>query len=526
MKRSLNEFFDSLSPQEVDLLLDGMEIDPLDEETTDRLKAACTEALSSPIRRPRKRIWRRGLIAAACLALLAAAAGACAAEVREYNTAVQFFATNSLTTEGLTRSEIKAVYRDITTQSFSYSKTAEVIESSMSASQIAGFEIPQEQPTPEDVEALWNYKNFNGTYWVTNSAQSRTQYRYHNDHELDPDLGFDVHSQSRLEKYDGEQLLWTAVFPEFEIGAYVPVSDGVLVYGNSPTWSSTQPSPAWLAKVDSAGEIQWVQRLHREMDGLFKREYISAILENQDGSYAVFSKISSSESSRSVVYHFCLTQISPGGKERSAHMTELGSSFGIWNAARFGDGYLVQLGSYMEGEYAKIVKVDAKGNLTDSFSYSSEDRYYHVTNMVEFGGNVYLSAYTTPKNEDTPYSGGHYEISPVLDRLFEENRFSISSEELTPMVREIYTAVLLVCDPNGGAPKEFYSIEGSLGGILTTEESGTLQWDVESITTTEFSPYTSSHSIRGTCYVYRYTFDQAGNLVAQKKTGQVAHFAR
>ena len=524
MKKTLTDLFDEATAQELDLLLTDFEPEPLDTDTMERLKAACCRPAA--VKHLRVKLWRRGLAVAACLALLAAAGVACAAEVQEYNTAVEFFHTNSLPTEGLTRGEIKAVYRDITTEAFRYSKTAEVIESSLSGSQIAGFEIPQESPTPEDVEALWNYKNFNGTYWVTNTNQNRIQYQYHIDHEPDPELGFEVHSQSRLEKYEGDRLLWTAVFTEFEIATYVPVSDGVLVYGNTPTWSSEQPSPAWLAKVNHSGEIQWVQRLHRETDGLFKREYISAVLENDDGSYAVFSKISSSEGSRSVTYHFCLTQISPNGKERCAQMTELDGSFGLWNAARFGEGYLVQLGSYTEDEHAKIVRVEPDGTITDSFSYSAEDRYYHVTDMAEFGGNVYLSAYTTPKNEDTPYSGGHYEISSVVDRLFEENRFTISSEELTPMVREIYTAVLLVCDPNGGTPREFYAIEGSLGGRFTLGENETLQWDVESITTAEFSPYTSSHSIRGTSYVYRYTFDQTGNLIAQEKTGQVTHFAR
>ncbi len=42
----------------------------------------------------------------------------------------------------------------------------------------------------------------------------------------------------------------------------------------------------------------------------------------------------------------------------------------------------------------------------------------------------------------------------------------ISSEELTPLVRDNYTAVLLVCDPEGGAPETFYSVQGSLGGKL------------------------------------------------------------
>jgi len=511
LKKTLTQLFDEATAQELDLLLTDFEPDPLDPGTVERLKSVCSKPAA--VKRPRAKILRR-ILAAACLALLAVAAAACAAEVQEYNTAVEFFAANSLPTEGLTRGEIKAVYRDITTQSFSYSKTAGVIESSLSGSQIAGFEIPQEEPTPEDVEALWNYKNFNGTYWVTNLSQlPGADYRTRSEEKMDPDLGFEVLDRCYFEKYDEDALIWSVSYTDFWIENHVSVSDGVIVYGQTDTWSSQQPRHAWISKIDPDGRILWT----RKLENGFEKEYIAAVLELEDGSCAVFS--------RGELNYLCLSHFDKNGLQTDSHKTEVGN-YGIWNAARFGEGYLVQLGSYTEDEYAKIVKVDAKGNLTDSFSYSAEDRYYHVTDMAEFGGKVYLSAYTTPKTEGTPYSGGHYEISPVLDRLFEENRFTISSVELTPMVREIYTAVLLVCDPNGGAPNEFYAIEGSLGGVLTPGENGTLQWDVESITTTEFSPYTSSHSIRGTCYVYRYTFDQTGNLTAQEKTGQVAHFAR
>lgn len=514
MKQSLTDFFDSLSPQEADLLLNELEGDPLDADTMDRLKAACTEPLPSQMPRPRIRMGQRILFVAACLALLAVAGAACAAEVQEYNTAVEFFATNALPTDGLTRGEIKAVYRDITTQSFSYSKTAGVIESSLSGSQITGFEIPQEEPTPEDVEALWNYKNFNGTYWVTNLSQlPGADYRTRSEEKMDPDLGFEVLDRCYFEKYDEDELIWSVSYTDFWIDNYVSVSNGIVVYGQTDTWSSQQPRFAWISKIDPDGKILWT----RKLENGFQKEYVAAVLEHEDGTLAVFS--------RGELNYLCLSRFDKNGRQTDSHKTEVGN-YGIWNAARLGEGYLVQLGSYIEDEYAKIVKVDAKGNLTDSFSYSAEDRYYHITDMVEFGGKVYLSAYTTPKTGGTPYSGGHYEISSVLNRLFEENCFTISSDELTPMVREIYTAVLLVCGPDGGAPREFYAIDGSLGGVLTCGESGTLQWDVESITTTEFSPYTSSHSIRGTSYVYRYTFDQAGNLVSQEKTGQVAHFAR
>jgi len=69
-------------------------------------------------------------IAAASLALLVvfgSATFAAALEIREYNTAAAFFETNGLSADGLNRRDVKAVYRDITTNRFGYDKTAEVL---------------------------------------------------------------------------------------------------------------------------------------------------------------------------------------------------------------------------------------------------------------------------------------------------------------------------------------------------------------------------------------------------------------
>lgn len=112
-----------------------------------------------------------------------------------------------------------------------------------------------------------------------------------------------------------------------------------------------------------------------------------------------------------------------------------------------------------------------------------------------------------------------------LAYLFDNNIWAISSEELTPMVRDNYTAVLL-CDPEGGAPDTFYSVKGSLGGKLAVNGAGELAWDVESIVDTFFSPATSSFTIGGTCRVFRYTFDAAGAPASQEGTGEAVPYRR
>ena len=289
------------------------------------------------------------------------------------------------------------------------------------------------------------------------------------------------------------------------------MSDGVIAYGRTDTWSSNQTSHAWMAKIDLEGNLVWEKMLSNEFDS----EYIAAILENTDGSYAVFS--------RGDLKYFCLSQYTADGKETHFHKTEVGD-YGIWNAARFEDGYIVQLG---RNELTQIVKVDREGNITDSFTYNDESFYYFITDMIEFNGNIYLSAYAVPRlSDEEQNAGGRYEIANVLNYLFDNNIWEIASEELTPMVRDNYTALLLVCEPKTGKPQEFYSVKGSRGGKLSVSDTGNLLWNVESITSTFFSPATSSFTIGGTSYVFRYAFDTSGLLMSQEKTEEVVNFRK
>jgi len=493
MKRSLTELFDGCGPEELDRLLpEGLD-EPLSRDARERVRRRAM-GRAFPQRAGRNRRLRR-TAAAACLALAVGAAGlACAAEAREYGEAVRFFQENGLPTDGLSRAEVKAVYRDITTRRFACDQTAQVIKRS-----VAGVEISQREP--EELAELWSRRN-----------PAETGYSSRVEERMDRERGFEVFDRSFLDcRQDGE-VVWTAEFSDFYAEDWAPASGGLAVWGYTPVWSSEMTTRAWVARVDGRGTVEW----EAELDHGFHTEYVAAVLDNGDGTWAVIS--------RGDLNDLCLSQYSDSGEELSFHKTEVGNR-GIWNAAALGDGYLVQLGRELEGETAHLVRLDREGGVTDRFTYQGEDCYYRLTDMAEFHGQVYLSAYAVSKRagEDT---GRRYEIGEILDEIFESGNFEISSQELTPKVRDLYTAVLLVCGAEGGEPETFYSIEGSLGAELSVSEAGELVWEVERIAEAAFSPATSAYSIRGACNVFRYAFDGAGALVRQEDAGKTAEYFR
>ena len=492
-----------MNKENISKIISSIDEKYIDEATAfSAAQGEATPQRAAAARQTRRFGWRAVAACVVLLAVIGSAAFAFAAEAREYNAAVAFFRENGLSAEGLSRAEVKAVYRDITQNSFTYGKTAEVLRHAVS-----GWEIEQDEPTPEELAALWD-KNV----WMNKVAKSGVSYRTASLYAYDEKRGFDVFEKSILECYEDAQLLWSAEFTDFYIEGYARINEGTAVWGSNAGFSFSDTSCGWIALIDAAGNVTWQRCLSHG----FTNEYVASVLNNGDGTLAVIS--------RGDLKYLCLSCYSADGKELSFRKTEVGN-FGIRNAARLGDGYIVQLWNQFTGDTALLYKMDREGVLTDNFSYEEENRDYYITGMVEFEGQVYLSAYAVPKQQD---EGGRHEIANVLDYVFSKGAggAEITGEELTPIVRENYTAILLLCDPEGGAPKTFYSVKGSLGGKLSVDEAGMLQWDVESITTTFFSPATSSFTIGGNCKVFRYTFNTAGELTGQKDTGESVPYRR
>ncbi len=458
---------------------------------------AYIEAADAPQTKRFATFKRWGAVAACLVLLLSLGFGtyAYAMEAKEYNTALEFFEEYDLPTEGLTRIDIKKIYWDITTKSFTYSKTAEVIINSLSTEQIGGYEIFQKEPTPETVEKMWEYKNKNGWFPPFKTEPiSSIRYNEYPEYRTDSEghLEFD---KSIVEKYDGDTLIWRVSFPEFYAWGHQAVSDGVIVYGREREWSNWQ-TDQWIAKFDEDGNRLWM--LEQVPIG-----EINAVLENADGSYAVFTWKG-------------LVQYTADGEEISFQKgCGVGRSFK--KAVHFGDGYLIVYGE------SHLLRTDSQGNVIGDFAYSTEDAFYSFNDVIEYGGKIYVSAYAVPK-ENTEGSRG--ELSKILQYLHENMTYPFPGEEITPMMRENYSAVLLICDPDVGTPEAFYSVKGSMGGALSYTEDGNLCWNVNDITSSYYSPATSSYSFLLFCTVFQYEFDHTGVLVNRIETDNVTSISK
>lgn len=444
---------------------------------------------------------KRWIAAAACLMLLISSCfgiHAYAAEQREYKAAMTFFAENDLSTESLTRSEIKAVYRDITAKQFAYQKTAEVLQASLQE-KIPGYEIQQEAPTPDEIESLWSYQIGYRNLLISDHCEYKTEIVEVPNTDIEP-----AHFQkSIVSRYENGKCLWQTDIEEFKVLDYQKLSHGLLVWGIP---RSDKDSPAAMAKLDPEGNLLWVQYLNSG----FNDEYIGAVAENPDGSIAVFS--------RGDLQYLCISQYGADGERLSFQKHPVGN-YGIWNAARLGEDYLIQLGNDTLEDKQKLVRITRNGEMTDSFRYTTEDQEYHIVDLQEFDGNLYISAYTTPKNEDD-----YTELFSII--VNHGDLVDMPEAELTNLVRANYQAVLLVCDPIDGTPQQFYAVPGNLAGELKTGENNHLIWQTEDIQAVGYSPATNAFSFYGTSERFEYTFAPRGVLKSRTKTGEMIPFSR
>lgn len=492
-----------MKKKDIKKILSGF--DSVEMPSKEKILSSCPRAEIKAVTRKTKK--RTVIIALAAVIALLSIAG-CAAEVKEYNDAVTFFAEHSLSTKDLSRGDIKKVYRDIITEKFELEKTAIVIIDS-----VKGYAVGITEPTSEELKRVWNDLN----------VKSNEPYSwYYLDNEIEED-GIVRGGEMMLRRLVDCEVIWETKIPlrDGYIQDYTLIDGGkrVAVYGvYSPSARGTKHC-GFIELFDAEdGRSIW-----RRIFDDYKFFSVNKVLCEKNGIVAFC---------RGDLENFIFMRLDGEGEVTLKRVTEIGN-LGIWNAAALGDGYVVQLGGYQTEE--KLCKVTRNGEISEGFSYSSSDTAYFIKDMLEYGGKLYLSAYAVPKNGESIQSG-RGEISAILDRIFDSSFSELEQhpdasigyhvEDLTEMLRENYTALLMICNSESGRPDVFYSAEGSLAGALSVNEKGEMLWETEYISDSYFSPATSAFTIAGGCHVYEHIFAADGSLISSEKTERVSGFSR
>ncbi len=393
----------------------------------------------------------------------------------------------------------QAVYRDITTQAYTYFETEAVAKAAASTQNVSGYEISQEQPPFQT-----GWEGFDAAPKAPEGICYQCA-NYTRSDETDPSAA--KTNDSYLVKYDGLTELWSVGFGEYMIQDYLVVEGGVLAYG---TTQSLRLGDPWVAKVNENGNLLWIQTYAHG----FQDEYVVELQERPEGGYDLFT--------RGDYSYFCLTRCAPDGTQ--LHFQQNGEGdYLVRKIAPFGQGYVALRQDDWGFEQEMIALLSGDGVFTDAYTYGQEGVNFFVTDMMEYGGKLYLSGYVVPKVSG---ESGRSDVAWVQKQVLDEQLQVEDSEALTEALRENFTAVLLVCDTQSGQVLGFYEAESSLGGKLHCGGDGRLQWDVESVFTSYYYPYVNAYGIAGSCYVFRYTIDAAGMLVQQEKTGEFTMFQR
>ncbi len=531
MKKDLTEIFDTLTPEELDALPEeAFQTEALDNTTLKRIQITVAEkngltliTKNADSKRSKKVTGtvRRILAAAACIALLLSAGFgvyAYAAANREYKNALTFFYENELSTEGLTKSEIKEVYRDFYSHSFANDLTTDVLLNSR-PDMVRGYEIMgdssewdttlpdtslSEYKTPVYYEFERVYTDIEGTYNPQTNAY-RQQFE-----------------ESIFRKYRNGEKVWEISFEDIQIYDYYgdPVDDSkpVLVYGTGLSAPDSRDEIVTLIALDTDGTILW-ETVQNNTPG---SDHIDAVLSNPDGSYTTFGRCDTTL--EDLNYCLCVNKYDKNGTPIWFNTIDIKDRI-IKNVALTESGYLMHLSSYVIADFARVLKLDFEGNVVGDFSYESEEYDFYIADFCELNDTVYISGYTAPKIEKNVVFYNKRDVLLLSSEL--ASNVTRSHEELLDMFRDNFTAVLLACESDSGSPKEFYSVAGSLGDEVYVANDSVC-WFTKDIIDCSYSPQeikmigdvghvTSQTKLAILCRFYANIFNADGTFKEQKK---------
>ena len=468
----------------------------------------------------RQHVWRtrrtpaRRSILAACVCLLvltsALSIEAAALEMEEYRQAVAFFEENGLSVEGYSRSEIKKICEDITSERFTYHLTVDAIRDAMGVDNKENAE----PLTPQQIATLWAQKQQTDA-WVFSEGQSgyltsgevaaqgvsyvfKVQVRYADSME---------DAYTVLEKYVDGRAEWSKTFSGLSAMQVRHNEDYIAMTGVSAKARTHRV----LMLLNPQGELIWEREIEDASQILLEADRITVI---GNGRSDRDSWNGGADRSRLYLAGFDLQGERLYTVSNSFYNLDFGyirfldqsyqmPSYTVEKAVRVGESYYLVLSCriYAGQELAKsqmcVARVATDGHLQAIYEMSERDTAYRITDLAVHGKRLYIGGYampaaTGPLNQALLPSVSE-ELATVKAALLAENG-GVSREALLAMLREYYTGFVVCCDVGTGEIKQVQTLAGALQGSFVPDAVGDTGWCYRSIADAQ---YTVSQPVSG-----------------------------
>lgn len=488
--------------------------------------------------RPKQAFPLRKLIAA-CLALVLLAGGiGVAVDAIVYKQAMDFFARNGLSTQGLSRQDVRAVYRDIITKSFTYEKTDDVIAEGIEKN-VPGYEITADMDNPDDLRQLWEswekgelekvvidgvVNEFDG-----DTYQKGVWYDAEGISIYNPDKARSETRETVVRKYENDTLYWESTVP-FVARLMKPVGEGTVVIGERESFTELLSEPDSVPKADTSeqialldknGQILWCKLLSDDPGVSFDAS--DWAYDNEDETFTLITRNAQSNNGK-WTYCIAVWQFDLQGKQLSYQEIDEGAA-SLSNVFQLEGRYVLSI-PQQKGFACKLVVMEADGTVLTDAEYQITDQLQSIKDVAQVGNYLYISTHTMLAAEGLDEIGRPNVALTQEKKTLWEQRDTLSEKELVERIRSHYTAVLLRCDIKTGEIQSFYSVPGVTAEKLEISEDGELVWYLKSLTQAEMQeiPNRNAYLIRGTSVIYRYTFDGKANLIKTENTGELATY--
>ena len=328
-------------------------------------------------------------------------------------------------------------------------------------------------------------------------AADQTYEYYHCDNAVNVQNGQVISHSRFVEKYSNEGLEWTVYLEEeFEAVNCIGISDGVLTYGITYGTDGSPKLPV-IVKLSSEGELIWSKLIPLNAT----ESSIGMIFETVDGGYD-FVGISDSTK-------LFFGRLSSDGELTLSVSNEVGN-ISPSKVIKTSKGYAILYTSENPARPYGIITIGNDGKVTNDFSYGSDDQNIVITSIIEFEGKLCISAYALPKSLSS--ASQKSEIANIVDEVPYSDTGMKQNRDLFYTIKDLYVAHLLICNYDTGELESFFSAEGSIGGVLYTDENSNLVWKVECLAIAYYAAKTSIYTVNGSSYVYDYVFNSSLEL--------------